>query len=182
MPENDHDPIDIRECRETDLRQITAIYTHHVRHGTASFETEPPSFEEMARRYANILANELPYLVAVSGDEVFGYAYAGVYRPRAAYRDTVENSIYMRPDQIGRGIGGRLLPALVSACEARDLRQMIAVVGDSGNLGSIRLHERCGFAMVGVLRAVGFKHGSWLDTVLLQRSLGRGDTTAPGRP
>jgi L-amino acid N-acyltransferase YncA len=182
MPEDNDHPIDIRDCRENDLRQIAAIYAHHVRHGTASFETEPPSYEEMCSRHAHILANGLPYLVAVSSDEIVGYAYAGIYRPRAAYRDTVENSIYMRPDLIGHGIGRHLLTALVSACEARDLRQMIAVVGDSGNRGSIRLHERCGFAMVGVLRAVGYKHGRWLDTVLLQRSLGRGDTAAPGRP
>jgi phosphinothricin acetyltransferase len=163
------------------MPQVTSIYAHHVQYGTASFETEPPSLDEMRRRHAAILAHGLPWLVAVSGDDVLGYAYAGLYRPRAAYRDTVENSIYMRPDLIGRGIGKRLLATLVAACETRDLRQMIAVVGDSGNLGSVRLHQQCGFIMIGVLRAVGYKHGKWLDTVLLQKTLGRSDTAPPCR-
>lgn len=160
---------------------VTAIYAHHVRHGTASFETEPPTPEAMRGRRAGILADGLPYLVAAEDDAILGYAYAGPYRPRPAYRDTVENSIYIRNDQTNRGIGGILLPVLIAACETRDLRQMIAVVGDSANLPSIRLHERHGFRLVGVLRSVGHKHGRWLDSVLLQKSLGSGGTTPPDR-
>jgi phosphinothricin acetyltransferase len=174
-----HAALTIRDSHDADLPAITAIYAHHVRHGVASFEIEPPSLDEMARRRADILANGLPYLVAEQAGTLHGYAYAGRYRPRAAYRDTVENSIYLRPDSAGRGIGAPLLSALIAACEARDLRQMVAVVGDSGNLPSIRLHERCGFRLVGVLEAVGYKHGRWLDSVLLQRRLGAGHTTSP---
>lgn len=174
--------IDVRNCLEVDMPAVATIYGHHVRHGTASFETVPPSLDEMCRRRYNILAQSLPYLVAVSDGGVLGYAYAGPYRPRAAYRDTVENSIYIHPEFIGRGIGKRLLSALVAECEFRDLRQMIAVVGDSANLQSIQLHERCGFQTVGVLRSVGYKHGRWLDSVLLQKSLGRGDAVPPEHP
>jgi L-amino acid N-acyltransferase YncA len=173
---------ELRNSLEADMREVTAIYAHHVRDGTASFETTPPALEEMCRRRYDILAKGLPWLVAVSNGTVAGYAYSGLYRPRAAYRDTVENSIYMRPDFIGRGIGGQLLRMLIEECEVRDLRQMIAVVGDSANLASIQLHERCGFRTVGVLRSVGYKHGRWLDTVLLQKVLGRGDTGPPSRP
>ena len=171
----------IRPCQEADMPTVTAIYAHHVRYGTASFETEPPALDEMCRRRYDILAKGLPYLVAVSGERVVGYAYAGTYRPRAAYRDTVENSIYIDPELTGRGIGKRLLPALIAECETLDLRQMIAVVGDSANTASIRLHEQCGFELIGTLRSVGYKHGRWLDSVLLQRSLGRGDTAPPSR-
>jgi L-amino acid N-acyltransferase YncA len=173
--------IDIRNCLEADMPAVTAIYGHHVRHGTASFETIPPALDEMCRRRYDILAKGLPYLVAVSDGRVLGYAYAGPYRPRAAYRDTVENSIYIHPEFTGRGIGTRLLPALVAECESRDLRQMIAVVGDSSNLPSIQLHERCGFQTIGVLRSVGYKHGRWLNSVLLQRFLGQGDSVPPAR-
>jgi len=173
---------ELRECLEADMPAVTAIYGHHVRDGTASFETIPPTIDEMCRRRLDILAKHLPWLVAVSGGTVVGYAYAGLYRPRVAYRDTVENSIYMCPDFIGRGIGKVLLRKLVDECETRDLRQMIAVVGDSGNVASVQLHERCGFRTVGVLRSVGYKHGRWLDTVLLQKTLGRGDTAPPFHP
>lgn len=127
-----------------------------------------------------MLAKGLPFLVAVAGDTVLGYAYASTYRPRAAYAHTVENSVYLRPDAIGHGLGQRLLSALIEACEARGLRQMVAVVGDSANTASIRLHEKLGFDRVGVLRNIGHKHGRWLDSVLLQRSLGDGADTAPG--
>jgi phosphinothricin acetyltransferase len=169
----------IRPCEAADIPAITAIYGHHVRTGVASFETEAPAEAEMRRRRDDILGKGLPYLVAERGGLLVGYAYAGTYRPRAAYRDTVENSIYLRPDTMGQGIGKRLLPALVAACEALDLRQMIAVVGDSGNHASIRLHQSCGFRLVGILESVGYKHGRWLDSVLLQRRLGRGDTAPP---
>ena len=171
--------IDVRNCLEADMPAVATIYGHHVRFGTASFETEPPSLDEMCRRRYNILAKGLPYLVAVSDGRVLGYAYAGAYRPRAAYRDTVENSIYIHSEFTGRGIGKRLLPALLTECEVRDLRQMIAVVGDSANVPSIQLHERCGFRTVGVFRSIGYKHGRWLDSVVLQKSLGRGDTVPP---
>ena len=139
----------IRPCLEADMPSITAIYAHNVRYGTASFETEPPSLEEMCRRRHDVLAKGFPYLVAVSDAEVIGYTYAGTYRPRPAYRDTVENSIYVHPEHVGQGIGKLLLPVLIAECEARDLRQMIAVVGDSANLASVRLHQRCGFEMIG---------------------------------
>jgi L-amino acid N-acyltransferase YncA len=172
----------IRPCLEADMPAITAIYAHNVRYGTASFETEPPAHEEMCRRRLDVLSKGFPYLVAESDGEVAGFTYAGTYRPRPAYRDTVENSIYIHPERVGQRVGTLLLPALVAECEARDLRQMIAVVGDSANLASIRLHERCGFQTIGMLRSVGYKHGRWLDSVLLQRSLGNGDTSPPARP
>ena len=169
----------IRPSEDRDLPAVTAIYAHNVRFGTASFETDPPSLPEMIRRRADILAKGQPYLVAEAAGEILGYAYAGTYRPRPAYRDTVENSIYVRPDLMGRGIGRLLLPALIEACEARGYRQMVAVVGDSANLASIRLHQRCGFRLVGTFEAVGYKFGCWLDSVLLQRSLGRGSDAPP---
>lgn len=161
------------------MTAVTAIYGHHVRHGFASFETDPPTLEEMLRRRADVTGKGLPYLVAEREGAILGYAYAGTYRPRAAYRDTVENSIYLRPDTVGQGIGRLLLPALVAECEARDLRQMVAVIGDSGNEASIRLHASCGFRMVGVLEAVGYKLGRWLDSVLMQRRLGQGPSAPP---
>jgi phosphinothricin acetyltransferase len=171
--------IRIRAAADGDMEAIAAIYGHHVRHGTASFETEPPAVAEMMRRRAATAAAGYPYLVAENGRTVAGYAYAAAYRPRAAYRDTVENSIYLRPDAVGRGIGSLLLAALIAACEARGYRQMIAVVGDSANTASIRLHQRHGFRLIGTLQSVGRKHGRWLDSVLLQRPLGMGDTAPP---
>lgn len=169
----------VRPAADGDVDAIAAIYGHHVLRGTASFETELPEAAEMARRRAALLEADYPYLVAEHGGEVIGYAYASAYRPRAAYRDTVENSVYLRPDVVGQGIGSLLLTALIEACEARGYRQMVAVVGGNANVASIRLHERHGFRLVGTLRSVGHKHGSWLDTVLLQRTLGAGDTAAP---
>jgi L-amino acid N-acyltransferase YncA len=169
----------IRPCAATDMPAITAIYAHHVMHGAASFETDPPSLDEMYRRRSDILGKDLPYLVAVNDDAIAGYAYAGTYRPRAAYRETVENSVYLHPDLAGRGIGTRLLKTLIDDCETRDLRQMIAVIGDSANVASIRLHLRCGFRNVGTLTSVGHKHGRWLDSVLMQRALRHSDATPP---
>ena len=171
----------IRTCLEADMQAITEIYRYHVLHGLASFENEPPSLADMCRRRADVLAKGLPYVVADIDGMIGGYAYAGTYRPRAAYRDTVENSVYLRHDLARRGIGRELLDALIRECEARDLRQMIAVIGDSGNIASIRLHERCGFRLAGTLFGVGYKHGTWLDSVLMQRTLGAGETTPPGR-
>jgi len=174
--------MDVRPSRDSDLETIAAIYSHHVLYGSASFETDPPSVEEMARRRSDLLRHGFPYLVAEEGGVVCGYAYAGFYRPRAAYQNTVENSVYLHPDAIGRGIGKRLLMTLVAVCETRGFRQMVAVVGDSANIGSIRLHERCGFRRVGVLQSIGHKHGRWLDTVLFQLTLGTGDEMPPRRP
>ncbi|HZT30614.1 MAG TPA: GNAT family N-acetyltransferase [Bryobacteraceae bacterium] len=172
-------PVLVRPASDTDLPAITAIYAHHVRHGTATFEIDPPDLAEMTRRRAELERRGLPYLVAESDGLVAGYAYAGVYRPRVAYRFTVENSIYVHPGHQGQGIGRVLLPALIEACEQRGLRQMVAVIGDRNNLASIRLHERFGFRHVGVLENVGFKFGRWLDTVLMQRALGAGSAAPP---
>jgi L-amino acid N-acyltransferase YncA len=172
----------LRPCLAADLDAVTAIYAHHVRTGTASFETEPPDAAEMGRRHAAMLADGFVYLVAIAADGALaGYAYANAYRARAAYRDTLEDSVYLRPDLAGQGLGGRLLQAVIDESAARGFRQMIAVVGDSANLPSVRLHQRLGFRMVGTLRSVGFKHGRWLDTVLLQRALGPGDDAPPTR-
>lgn len=173
---------DIRPAVAGDLDAITAIYAHHVRHGSASFETEPPDGAEMTRRWSALRTGGYPYFVAAQAGAVLGYAYAGAYRTRPAYRDTVETSIYLRPDVVGAGLGSRLLAALIAACEQQGFRQMVAIVGDSANRASIRLHERHGFCLVGTLRSVGYKHGRWLDTVLLQRALGAGDSAPPRHP
>ncbi|GAA4485287.1 GNAT family N-acetyltransferase [Gluconacetobacter asukensis] len=174
--------VTIRAAHTTDLPAITAIYAHHVLHGCASFEIEAPSVEEMTQRMETLRARDFPYLVAEQDGSVIGYAYAGPYHPRIAYRDTVEDSIYLAPDAAGRGIGTTLLGALIAECVARGFRQMMALVGDSANLPSIRLHERHGFRTVGTLQSVGYKFGRWLDVVLLQCELGSGDRTPPNRP
>ena len=167
----------VRAAEARDIPTIAAIYAHHVLNGTASFEIEPPGESEMERRWRDVIAKDLPYLAAESDGEVVGYAYAGLYRPRLAYRFTVEDSVYIRPDRARGGIGSLLLPALIAACERRGCRQMIAVIGDSANEGSIRLHRRFGFRDAGVLRDVGFKFERWLDTVFMQRALEpRGDS------
>jgi L-amino acid N-acyltransferase YncA len=165
------DPL-VRTATEDDVAQITAIYAHHVLHGTATFEIDPPDIEEIARRRLEIEQAGLPFLVATNGDRVLGYAYAGPYRPRPAYRYTVEDSIYIDPAEIGHGLGKLLMPELIAACEKAGSRQLIAVIGDTDNLASVRLHERFGFRHSGVFRAVGFKFDRWLDTVLMQRKLG----------
>jgi phosphinothricin acetyltransferase len=169
----------IRRASERDIEDIAAIYGYHVRHGTASFETEPPACIEMARRYSVLRDQAYPFLVAEADGAVLGYAYAGPYRTRVAYQNTVEDSIYVRADLTGRGVGAQLLGGLIGACEQQGYRQMIAVVGDSASTASIRLHERYGFSHIGTLRAVGYKHGRWLDSVLLQRVLGCGASAPP---
>jgi phosphinothricin acetyltransferase len=169
----------IRPSRDSDMEAVQRIYAHHVLHGFGSFEEEPPDLAEIARRRADYLARGLPYLVAEADGRVVGYAYAGPYRTRSAYRYTVENSIYVDPSAARRGIGRRLLAELIRQCAARGCRQMIAVIGDSQNAASIRLHEALGFKLVGNLRSVGRKKGRWLDSVMMQLALGDGDRTDP---
>ena len=169
----------IRPSEERDVAAIAAIYRHHVLHGIASFEEKPPELGEIARRRGEILARGLPYLVAEGQDRVLGYCYASPYRTRSAYRFSVEDSIYIDQAEIGRGLGRALLTELVEQCTRLGYRQMVAVIGGSEQWPSIGLHRALGFREVGVLRAVGYKFGGWADTVLMQRALGDGATTAP---
>jgi L-amino acid N-acyltransferase YncA len=169
----------IRAALPPDLAVITGIYDHAVRHGTASFELQPPDQSEMTGRYETLLAGGYPYLVAEIEGEIAGYAYAGPYRARPAYRWTVEDSIYVAPQSHRRGVGRALIERLVVEAQVGGFRQMIAVIGDSANAGSIELHRRAGFRMVGTFDNVGFKFGRWLDSVLMQRPLGPGATIDP---
>jgi phosphinothricin acetyltransferase len=169
----------IRPASAHDVPAITRIYAHAVVHGTASFEVDPPDDAEMARRQRAIIDGGYPYLVAELSGAVIGYGYAGLYRARPAYRWSVEDSVYVAPDAHGRGVGRALLERLIAESEQRGFRQMIAVIGDSQNVASIELHRALGFALVGTFISVGFKHGRWLDSVLMQRPLGPGDKTAP---
>jgi phosphinothricin acetyltransferase len=169
----------IRPATPADSPAITRIYAHAVTRGTASFELEPPDEAEMTRRMEALLDGKFPYLVAEVDGAVAGYAYAGLYRTRPAYRFTIENSVYVAPDMHKRGIGKELLDVLIEASAARGFRQMVAVIGDSNQAASIALHRACGFEMVGPLKDVGFKFGRWLDTILMQRALGDGAKTPP---
>ncbi|BCM86099.1 GNAT family N-acetyltransferase [Methylobacterium indicum] len=169
----------LRPCREDDVAAITAIYAQAVATGRASFEIDPPDEAEMARRRAALVESGYPYLVAERAGAVVAYAYAGPYRTRPAYRGTLENSVYVRPDQAGRGLGRRLMERLIAEATEAGFRQMVAVIGDSANAASIGLHAALGFRHVGVLTSVGWKHGTWLDTVLMQRALGPGDGAPP---
>jgi L-amino acid N-acyltransferase YncA len=161
----------IRAAAPADIGAITRIYAHAVRFGTASFEIEPPDEAEMARRQRALIDGGFPYLVAEADGAVAGYAYAGPYRPRPAYRFSVENSVYVAPEAHRRGVGRALLDRLVAEAAARGFRQMIAVIGDSDQAASIALHRAAGFRLVGTIAAVGFKHGRWLDSVLMQLEL-----------
>ena len=169
----------IRASREGDVAQIAAIYGYHVLHGLASFEEVPPDIDELASRRRDILARGLPYLVAERSGRVLGYCYAGPYRTRSAYRFTVEDSIYIDGAEVGCGLGRALLATLLDRCGELGYRQMVAVIGGSETWPSIRLHAALGFTQVGLLPAVGFKFGSWVDIVLMQRALGPGGTVPP---
>ncbi len=171
--------VKVRNALEDDIAAIHAIYAYHVEHGVASFEITAPDEAEIARRREAVVAAGLPYLVAEIDGVVTGFAAAGPYRSRPAYGHSLENTVYVDAAYHGRGVGGALLSALIDACEALGCRQMIAIIGDSENAPSIRLHESQGFRRAGVLRSVGFKHGRWLDSVILQRALGDGDESPP---
>jgi L-amino acid N-acyltransferase YncA len=171
--------VTICACEEDHVGAITTIYAHHILHGLASFEIEPPSEDDMRRRRLDIVSRNYPYLVAECAGEVIGYAYASPYRLRPAYRHTAESSVYLHPACSGRGIVRRLMSALLAKCEARGLRQIVAVIGDSANCASIALHKSVGFREVGVLHSVGFKFDRWVDSVLMRRALGAGDSTPP---
>ncbi len=171
--------IAVRQAAEADVPAITAIYQPAVLTGTASFEQEPPDRAEMLRRFKALTDGGFPYLVAEAGGAILGYAYAGAYRPRPAYRFSVENSIYVSPDAHRRGVGRILLAALIDACTQRGYRQMIAVIGDSANASSIGLHRSMGFRFSGTVHSVGYKHGRWLDSVIMQLPLGLGDSEPP---
>ena len=172
-------PVILRPSTDADLPAITAIYAHAVQHGTGTFELEAPDAAEMARRRADVLDKGLPWLVAEEAGRVLGYAYANHFRPRRAYRFCLEDSIYLADDARGRGVGRLLLAELMARCEAAGARQMLAVIGDSANGGSIGVHRALGFEHTGVLKASGWKFGRWLDVVLMQRALGTGASTAP---
>jgi L-amino acid N-acyltransferase YncA len=168
----------IRPVTDVDVAAVSAIYGHHVLHGLGTFEETPPAIEEMTRRIDAVASHGLPYLVAEDGG-VLGFAYAGPFRPRAAYRFTVEDSVYVAPGAAGKGVGRALMARLIELCEARGLRQMIAVIGDSGNAASIGLHKAMGFEMRGTAAGAGYKLGRWVDIVWMQRSLNGGVTSAP---
>jgi phosphinothricin acetyltransferase len=172
--------LNIRPSSDEDIAAITAIYGHHVLHGVGSFEEIPPSADDIGRRRGEILARGLPYLVAERGGRVVGYCYAGPFRPRSGYRFALEDSIYVDPAELGRGIGRALLAPVLAKSEALGYRQMVAVIGGRETVASIRLHESLGFSHKGMFEAVGFKFGRWVDIVLMQRTLGEGSDTLPG--
>ncbi|MFC0267153.1 GNAT family N-acetyltransferase [Kushneria aurantia] len=170
-----HDKPLIRAAAQEDMAAVQAIYAHHVERGLGSFEETPPDVAEMTARWRRVTGSGLPWLVATFDDAVVGYAYAGYYHSRSGWRFCLEDSVYVRQDAGGRGVGSALLAALLERCAAGPWQQMIALVGDSDNAGSIALHERLGFRRCGILQAVGFKFGRWVDVVVMQRALGRGE-------
>lgn len=169
----------LRDALVGDIAEIQAIYGHYVLNGLASFEIDPPDIEEMTNRWRLVQEKKLPFLVADVNGAVGGYAYASSFRPRPAYANTVEDSVYVSPAYLGRGIGKLLLDALINNCVELGYRQMIAVIGGSGNMPSINLHLKCGFERAGLLPSTGYKLDGWVDSVLMQRSLGNGDKTPP---
>ena len=169
----------IRPSLDADLATMTAIYGHHVLHGTGTFETVPPTEAEMAARRADVLAKGLPWLVVEDAGKVLGYAYCQWFKPRPAYRFSAEDSIYLHPDAAGRGLGRQLLAALIEQARLAGLRKLIAVIGDSDNAASVALHRSLGFEPVGTIGACGWKFGRWLDIVLMEKPLGDADRTAP---
>jgi len=169
----------IRPATDSDMAAITAIYSHHVLHGTGTFETTPPDEKDMRARRADVLARGLPYLVAEGPEGVLGFAYCNWFKPRPAYRYSAEDSIYLAPQAAGKGLGRLLLTELMGQAERCGVRRLLAVIGDSGNAGSIGVHTRCGFTHIGVMKSCGWKFDRWLDVVLMERSLGLGDSTPP---
>ncbi|HEX3888365.1 MAG TPA: GNAT family N-acetyltransferase [Phenylobacterium sp.] len=172
----------VREATEADASDLAAIYRDAVLHGFGTFEEEPPTAVDMDARRRAVQDKGLPYLVAEVDGRVLGFAYAGPFRPRAAYRYTLEDSVYVSPDAKGKGVGRAVLSAVIAACEALDIRQLMAVIGDTQNAGSIGLHKALGFEQTGVGKSVGFKHGRWVDIVHMQKALNGGDTRAPDGP
>ena len=172
----------VRAARESDMGAARDIYAHYVLHSLATFEEVPPTLDDMLMRRRASVDLGLPYLVAEEGGRVLGFAYAGPFRARAAYRYTLEDSVYVAPEAAGRGVGRAVLSAVIAACEALGVRQLMAVIGDSGNAASIGLHRSLGFEQTGVGRSVGFKHGRWVDIVHMQKALNGGDSLAPGGP
>ena len=169
----------IRPSCDEDIAAITAIYAHHVLHGTGTFETEAPGTSHIAARRANVLSKGLPYLVAVQDGEIAGFAYGNWFKPRPAYRYSVEDSIYLTPDLQRKGLGRALLAELLACCEAAGIRKVMAIVGDSANAGSVGVHRAVGFTQVGTIDACGWKFGAWRDIVIMQKTLGPGDTQPP---
>jgi phosphinothricin acetyltransferase len=172
----------IRAATDADAEALAEIYDHHVRTGFGSFELEPPGVTWMNAKRRDVQAHGLPFVVAELGRRVLGYAYAAPFRPRPGYRYTAEDSVYVAPDAVGRGVGRATLAAVLDQCAARGLRQVVAVIGDSGNAASIGLHRALGFQDAGVLRDVGFKHGRWVDIVFMQKPLNGGAATPPDTP
>jgi L-amino acid N-acyltransferase YncA len=169
----------IRPSQLEDIPAITAIYAHHVLHGTGTFEVDPPTQDDMTSRRADVLSKRLPYLVATEGDKLLGFAYCNWFKPRPAYRFSAEDSIYMAPDAQSRGLGRALLTELMAQAELAGVRKLIAVIGDSANVGSVGVHRSVGFSHVGTLKSCGWKFDRWLDVVMMDKSLGLGDSNAP---
>ena len=169
----------IRSSQDQDLAAITAIYAHHVLHGTGTFEVDPPSQEDMRMRRADVLSKGLPYLVAADGEQVLGFAYCNWFKPRPAYKFSAEDSIYISPEAQGKGLGRALLAELSSQAEKAGVRKLIAVIGDSANTGSIGLHLSVGFHHVGTLKSCGWKFNQWLDVVMMEKTIGLGDSCPP---
>jgi phosphinothricin acetyltransferase len=171
--------MDIRHATEADIADVQAIYAHHVLNGTGTFEEEPPSVEEMLARFRKVMHQNCVWLVACDATGVLGYGYYAPFRERSAYRYTVEDSIYVREDVRGQGVGKALVAKLIELATAQGLRQMIAVIGDSENVGSIGVHASLGFHMIGTMKSAGIKFGRWIDVVSMQRGLGKGDANIP---